>query len=36
MQDNFNAEHKSQYVENLKKVGEYCPESKKEELGKVI
>lgn len=36
MKENFNEANKLEYLDNLKRLGDYCPESKKEELNKVI
>lgn len=36
MKDNLNEASKLEYLDNLKSLGDYCPESKKEELNKVI
>lgn len=36
MNEKYVASNKPEYLENLKRLGEYCPELKKDELEKVI
>ena len=36
MNQNFTEANKNEYLTNLKQLTEYCPESKKEQLEKVV